>query len=134
MVASATLAAVAAGSAATIDPTERSVLTPRFFVDWSGSSSNAGDPEEIDVLGWKQGPNLTGTFAGPCAGGDVEYFGNSWAPPDPQSGGLVLVGAGSSGTWRRGGRRVVIRSNATGCPASAGVPVKTRYRFADRGA
>ena len=118
-------------NAGTIDPGARDATTSRLFVDW-----NAGaDPEQIDAVRWMGGSNLTATLApGDCFGGDVEYFGNSWAPPDPQSGGLVLVGAGSTGTWRRRGGHVVgIRSKATGCPAAAGVDVKTRYRFSSRG-
>ncbi|MGA2738679.1 MAG: hypothetical protein ABSG65_14680 [Bryobacteraceae bacterium] len=55
----------------------------------------------IASLIWMGGSNLTNTYemdtcghAGPD-GGNVQYFGNAWAPPDPQSGGLVLVGGGT---------------------------------------
>ena len=73
---------------------------------------------------------------------DVEYSGNSEAPPDPQSGGLVLVGGGTitplgtvpwSGTILGSGTaQVNINSNSTNCPpSSAGVNVQTTYRFFD---
>src|SRR5438128_58569 len=104
-----------------------------LFVQWSTS-----DPEQIDIIKWNptgltgSEPNLTNTFVtGGCNNGDVEYFGNSWAPPDPQVGGKVLVGAGTAGTRVPGpDDKVNIDSTSTGCPpSSAGVPVKTTYKF-----
>src|SRR5262249_38064741 len=58
------------------------------------------------------------------------YFGNSWAPPDPQVGGKILVGAGTAGARMRGpDSKVIINSTSTGCTPSAGVDVTTLYKF-----
>jgi hypothetical protein len=120
---------------ATITPTTAS--NDNLFVQWSAS-----DPEQIDIIKWNptgltgSEPNLTNAFApGGCNNGDVEYFGNSWAPPDPQFGGKVLVGAGTSGTREAGpDDKVIIESTSNGCPpSSAGVSVKTTYKFWQRG-
>jgi hypothetical protein len=56
------------------------------------------DAEAITTLQWMRGPNLTSSNDVDSCGNstnDVEYFGDSGAPPDPQSGGLVLVGGGA---------------------------------------
>jgi hypothetical protein len=109
-----------------------------LFVQWSAS-----DPEQIDIIKWNptgltgSEPNLTKTFVpGGCNSGDVENFGNSWAPPDPQVGGKVLLGAGTTGTRVAGpDHKVIISSSSTGCiPISAEVPVKTTYKFWHGGA
>jgi len=130
----------------------RTVTTPNFDVDWSTTpaykGTNSPDPEEIDTIHWSStpppsGPNLTNTFTSStsCFNGDVEYFGNAWAPPDPQIGGTVLVGAGAQGTWAVGpDQKVIINSSAlaSNCTAGtagpavyAGVPVATEYQFWD---
>ena len=58
------------------------------------------------------------------------YFGNSWAPPDPQSGGIVLVGSGTDGNRMPGpDSKLVINSLSEGCGQSAGVGVNTTYKF-----
>ena len=84
----------------------------------------AGDPEKIVGVYWNPNgltgsePNLTFSHstADPCADGLLQYFGNSWAPPDPQSGGKVLVGAGSNGVRMKGpDSKVIINSTSTGC-------------------
>ena len=127
----------------------RTVESTNFFVDWSNSSSNLGDPEEINVLKWSPtgnptaAENLTNTFAvGVCTDGDVEYFGNSWTLPAPQLGGKVLVGAGqTAGPWTpTGGPNApsvsidIGPTSSTNCPpSSAGVSVDTHYRFWDNG-
>lgn len=98
----------------------------------------AGDPERIDAIYWNPDglmgaePNLTNPHStgNPCTDGLLQYFGNSWAPPDPQAGGKVLVGAGSSGTRMRGpDSKVVINSTSSGCTPSANVSVNTIYKF-----
>lgn len=116
---------------------DRFVTTTNFRVVWNSGN----DVEAITQLFWKGGPNLTGSFAlNTCNNGDVEYFGNAWAPPDPGAGGLVLVGGGTTTKgWiasRAGGGDshgvVQITSASTGCsPSSAGVPVNTTYTFDD---
>jgi hypothetical protein len=110
----------------------------------SATSSNlkmvwsASDPERIDAIYWN--PNgLTGSEANltnpdssdnPCSDGLLQYFGNSWAPPDPQAGGKVLVGAGTTGARMRGpDSKVVINSTSTGCTPSANAGVTTLYKF-----
>jgi hypothetical protein len=89
------------------------------------------------------GSNLTSSNAVNTCGNsetDVEYSGNSEAPPDPESGGLDLVGGGTvtpPGTvaWlgqilASGTAQVTINSNSTNCPpSSAGINVQTTYRF-----
>lgn len=110
-------------------------VSRNLFVQW-----NAGDPERVDVIKWNSGglngteANLTrsavfGTNA-PCYNGDVEYFGNSWAPPDPPSG-KVLVGAGTIGVRTPGpDNKLLINSLSSNCPpTSANVPVNTIYKF-----
>jgi len=124
--------------AQTIDAATRTVTTANFQVTW-----NSGvDTEAITSLIWMGGPNLTATYLlDTCSQGDnVEYFGNAWAPPDPQAGGIVLVGGGTStppGTvaWSGtvlgiGTDQVTINSSSTNCsPQSAGINVQTTYRF-----
>ena len=123
-----------------INPGRRLVETSNFSVTWSVGV----DTEAITPLDWLGGPNLTGTLGlGTCgSGGDVQYFGNSWAPPDPQSGGLVLVGGGTitpAGTSPWAGQilasgtvEITVNSNSTNCPpSSAGINVQTTYRFFD---
>jgi hypothetical protein len=121
----------------TINPTTRTVTTSNFTVTW-----NTGvDTEAITALDWLGGPNVTGTSdLDTC--GVVQYFGNAWAPPDPESGGFVLVGGGTvtpAGTvaWSgqllpTGTAQVTLNSNSTNCPpSSAGINVQTTYRFLD---
>jgi len=76
---------VRAQSDVTINPTDRTVTTSNFTVTW-----NTGvDTEAITSLSWMGGSNLTGSLAvNTCGNGytDVEYFGNSEAPPDPTTG------------------------------------------------
>jgi hypothetical protein len=137
------LAVVAAVSPASgdvvIDPTTTDVTTENLFLAWSTSVPT--NPEEVGILRWSRTPsaggptgaNLTATSdlgLGPCDG-LLEHFGNSWAPPDPQAGGTVLVGEGSTGTWSAGPghKKVTIHSSAAGCPNSAGAPVVTTYQF-----
>ena len=116
--------------------TSTTAASPNLFVQWS-----ADEPERIEVIQWNPAgltgsePNLTnsGTVGGappPCHDGLVEYFGNSWAPPDPPAG-EVLVGAGTTRTRTPGpDSKVVIDSIASSCtPVAAGVPVNTTYQF-----
>ena len=129
------VAATAAFAQVEITPT--SMTSPNLYIEW-----NANDPERIEVIKWnREGlngtePNLTtvGEFdqaPPPCFAGIVEYFGNSLAPPDPNVGGKVFVGAGTTGVRMRGpDSKVVINSITNDCPpASAGVAVNTLYKF-----
>ncbi|HTQ03057.1 MAG TPA: hypothetical protein VMI54_04345 [Polyangiaceae bacterium] len=112
----------------TVDPAARTVRSARFFLDFSNAVAN--DPEDLDVIEWAGSANLAQSFASDaCTSNVVEYFGNAWAPPDPNSGGLVLAGSGSSGTWTEDGDSIAIHSTSSGCSASTDVPVETRYRF-----
>ncbi len=137
-----TLLTVFAGAvlAQTINPTTRTVTTTNFSVTWSTSN----DTEAITNINWMGGQNLTNNQGiGTCwpeAPGSVEYFGNSYAPPDPWAGGLVLVGGGTTtpaGTTAWTGQilssgtvQVTINSSSTGCPpSSAGINVQTTYSF-----
>ena len=123
-----------------IDPANRTVTTSSFSVAWSTSN----DTEAITSFIWNGGSNLTNTQGlGTCFPqfpGSVEYFGNSYAPPDPWAGGLVLVGGGTTtppGTTAWSGQilpsgtaQVVINSSSTDCPpSSAGINVQTTYNF-----
>jgi hypothetical protein len=123
-----------------IDPNKRTVTTNNFLVAWSTGT----DTEAIISINWRGGQNLTSTEAvgncNPFAPGAVEYFGDTYAPPDPQSGGFVLVGGGTTtppGTTAWSGQilssgtaEVTINSSSTGCPpSSAGINVKTTYNF-----
>jgi hypothetical protein len=112
-----------------VDPTARTVTSARFFLDFSNAVAN--DPEDLDVIRWAGGANLVQSLAvDACTSNIVQYFGNSWAPPDPNAGGLVLVGSGSTGTWQQDGAdSIVIHSTSAGCSASETVPVETHYRF-----
>ena len=126
-----------------IDFTNRTVTTSNFLLTWN----TGADTEAITGLSWMGGSNLTTTYElDTCGnlgdGGNVPYFGNSWAPPDPQSGGLVLVGSGTitpPGTVPWLGQivlpgivQVTVNSNSTNCPpSSAGINVQTTYRFFD---
>jgi hypothetical protein len=133
-----------ASAQTTIDSTTRTVTTSNFQVVWNTGT----DTEAITTLNWKGGSNLTGTLGlDTCGGslpGSVPYFGNSYAPPDPQVGGLALVGGGTitpTGTvpWlgqilTSGTAQVTVNSNSTNCPpSSAGINVQTTYRFFDPG-
>ena len=127
-----------------IDPTTRTVTTSNFQLTWNTSV----DTEAITALSWMGGANLTSTLGLDTCGGDlpgsVPYFGNSYAPPDPQVGGMALVGGGTitpPGTvpWlgqivTPGVAQVTVNSNSTNCPpSSAGINVQTTYRFFDPG-
>lgn len=96
------MAAAQAASAVSIDPATRTVTTSNFTVTWN----TGADTEAITSLSWKGGANLTGSYGINACGfggdGDVEYFGNSQAPPDPQAGGKVLVGGGTVTPERNG--------------------------------
>ncbi len=126
-----------------IDPATRTVTTSNFLVTW-----NTGvDTEAITTLDWMGSPNVTSTYElDSCGnmgeGGNVQYFGNAWGPPDPQVGGQVLVGGGTitpQGTSPWSGRilafgtaEITVNSNSTNCPpSSAGINVQTTYRFAN---
>jgi hypothetical protein len=112
----------------TVDATARTLQSARFFLDFSNGLTD--DPEELDVLKWKAGANLTESYAGDsCSFGLVAHFGNSFVPPDVQSGGKVLVGSGTTGSWAQEGASILIQSLATGCAESISVPVETRYAF-----
>jgi len=104
-----------------------------FHITWS--KADHSNPERIDVLRWKGGPNLTRSAPGghSCSGGDVEYFGNSWAGPNPDSG--VLVGSGTQGRWTAGadGLSTVISSISRGCKYSLKVHVRTKYQLYNSG-
>lgn len=117
-----------------VNVTADSATSDNLFVQF-----NANDPERVDVIKWNPAglsgseQNLTNsgtTGTGPCFNGDVEYFGNSWAPPDPPTG-KVLVGAGTGGVRVPGpDSKLVINSVATGCPQNvADVAVNTIYKF-----
>jgi hypothetical protein len=111
-----------------VDPAARTVQSARFFLDFSNAV--AGNPEELDVLRWAGGPNLTQSYAvDACSSNLVEHFGNSWAGIDPTIGGPVLVGSGSTGSWEQDGASIVVHSTSSGCTQSFTVPVETRYRF-----
>jgi hypothetical protein len=138
------LAGTAVAQNPVIDPTNRTVTTSSFVVEWSTSN----DTEAITSISWSGGPNLTsdqglGTCF-PSFPGSIEYFGNSYAPPDPWAGGLVLVGGGTTtppGTTAWSGQilpsgtaQVTINSSSTGCPpSSAGINVQTTYSFFNPG-
>lgn len=131
-VAGATLPAISMAQGVTID--ETSATSQNLKVVF-----NVTDPERIDAIYWNPAgltgseSNLTrsATFSGdPCVNGLLEYFGNSWAPPDPNLGGKVLVGAGTTGARMKGpDSKVVINSTSTGCVPSANVGVTTLYKF-----
>jgi len=111
-----------------VNTTQRTVQSERFFLDFSNAV--ASNPEDVDVLQWAGGGNLAPSFAvDACSSNIVEHFGNSWVPPDPNSGGHVLVGSGSTGSWEQDGASIVIHSTSSGCTASTTVPVETRYQF-----
>jgi hypothetical protein len=114
-----------------VDSANRTVTSAKFFLAWS--VRDLSDPEELDILRWAGQPNITNALRrADCGDGDVEYFGNSWAPPDPQIGGPVLVGGGTSGIWQPlSNYGVKISSAASGCGPAANVPVTTTYRFGD---
>ena len=99
-----------------------------FHIEWS--NGNPADPEEMDVLQWK-GQNWTNAWKFSDCGGGGFYSGNAWAPPDPQSGGIVLVGEGETGSWTAGsnGLSAVIKSISRGCKNSGRVHVTTKYRL-----
>lgn len=112
----------------TVDASSRTVRSDRFFLDFS--DRRADNPEEVAVLQWKGSTNLTESWAiDACTSGVVAHFGNSLIPPDVQRGGAVLVGSGSTGSWKQEGASIAIRSLASGCAESVPVPVRTRYTF-----
>lgn len=115
--------------------TSTTAANANLLVAWSPD-----DPEQIDAIYWNPAgltggePNLTNPFVtGGCNAGDVEYFGNSWTSRDPQTGGQVLVGAGTTGARAAGPDHKVevdsISDSASCPPSSAGVAVSTTYKF-----
>jgi hypothetical protein len=136
------LTVFAASAAAQINSNNRTVTTSSFVVTWNTGT----DTEAITSITWMGGSNLTNNqgidTCWPDAPGSVEYFGNSYAPPDPWAGGLVLVGGGTTtptGTTAWSGQvlssgtdQVTINSASTGCPpSSAGINVQTTYSFSN---
>ena len=106
----------------------RTVSTSAFTVQWS-----ATNPEEIVSLSWRGSPNLTNTWPHPnCPnGGDHEFFGDSWGTNNDVDF-VSPVGWGTTGRWTGVGNGVVaIRSAATGCYGTSGIPVTTSYQFID---
>jgi len=128
-------------SPAILTPAARTVATGDFLLTWNTGT----DTEAITSLSWLGNPNVTATYElNTCGnigeGNNVQYFGNGWGPPDPESGGFVLVGGGTitpPGTipWLgqvlpSGTAEVTINSNSTNCPpTSQGINVQTTYRF-----
>jgi hypothetical protein len=114
--------------AATIDPGTRTVTTGQLFVDWDDAN-----PEAIVDIRWKSSPNLTNTAVISGCPDALEYFGNSWVSQDEGTPAFVfasLVGWGTTGTWTNPSHnKVSLDSSSAGCPASAGIPVHTDYRF-----
>ena len=87
MIMAAAMSLNAAAQGVAIDATSATSQNLKVVFD-------ATDPERINAVYWNptgltgSEPNLTasGTYGSdPCASGGVEYFGNSWAPPDPPS-------------------------------------------------
>ena len=74
---------------AAIDVPTRTLTNSNFQVVWN---TGARDSEAITKLNWMGGSNMTGALNvdAVCGDGNVAYFGNSLAPPDPGAGGLVL--------------------------------------------
>jgi hypothetical protein len=97
------------------------------------SDLDPSNPERIDVVQWKGGPNLTMSFPGfaGCEGGDVEFWGNATAPPGGFPG--RLVGAGTGGSWTAGadGLSAVVKSISQSCANSMRVPVTTYYQLSN---
>jgi len=128
------LIATTAAWAAAIDPLNRTVTTPKLFLDWSETN-----PEEILDVQYMGSANLTNVAANEnCpAGGDLEFFGNAWVSENEGTPDFVfvsLVGWGSTGTWDKHNKhKVYVHSESSGCPGSAEVPVFTKYKFFDRG-
>jgi len=132
------LAAPAAFAQMAMNPATRTIQSKNFYLAW-----NTGvDTEAVTTLEWMGSANLTRTnYLDTCGNSqnDVEYSGNSEAPPDPQSGGLNLVGGGTitppgtvawSAQFLPLGGQVTINSNSTNCPPeSAGINVQTLYVF-----
>jgi len=132
------LAAPAALAQVAMNPATRTIQSKNFYLAW-----NTGvDTEAVTTLEWMGSANLTGSnFLNTCAdpGNAVEYSGNSQAPPDPESGGLYLVGGGTvtppgtvawSAQFLPTGGQVTINSKSTNCPPqSAGINVQTLYLF-----
>jgi outer membrane protein assembly factor BamB len=127
-----TLLAALCTSFAAVIITGRTVNTTMFNIVWDSGR----DVEAITSLQWKGGPNLVGAFAiDTCAKGDVEYFGNAWAPPDPQAGGVVLVGGPTAnGVWAGDAKdgAVGINGSSALCNTITNIlPVSTKYTFED---
>jgi hypothetical protein len=128
------------------DAKTRTCTTPNLSLTW-----DPYDAEAIDSVTFTSCPstpsttNLTQIFpsslSSDCNAADVEFFGNSYAPPDPEVGGVVLVGPGTSATsWSVGcmGTNITIKSIAkkancasgtAGAAVYAGAPVLTDYTF-----
>lgn len=113
-----------------VDPSTRTVTAGAFTVQWSLSN-----PEEIVSLEWKGSPNLTNFAPVNCPGhGDLEYFGDSWGTGEGLDF-VALVGWGTTGTWSSPTmNKVGVKSSASGCFGTSGIPVQTTYRFWDQGA
>jgi len=111
-----------------IDTTTRTVESTQLKIIW-----DLDNPEMIKEVYFKpfsSTVNLTDFGAicpPPC---DTEFTGNSHAPPDPQSGGIVLVGRGQVGTWdaivSSDGSKAQIIVSSIGL---IGLPVTTTYCF-----
>lgn len=111
-----------------VDPATRTVESSQFKIIW-----DLDNPEMIREVYFKpfsNTVNLTDFGAicpPPC---DLEFTGNSHAPPDPQSGGIVLVGRGQVGTWEAtvapDGSKAQILVNSVG---TIGLQVTTTYCF-----
>jgi hypothetical protein len=118
--------------AATINPTTRTATTGAFYVDWDNTN-----PEAIVDLRWNGSANLTNTAVVAGCSDALEYFGNSWVSENEGTPSFVfssLVGWGTTGTWSSSGHnKVAVQSSSTGCPASAGLDVSTKYQFFDHG-
>jgi hypothetical protein len=99
-----------------------------FHIEWGNVDPN--NPERVDVLQWKGGLNLIGSYPGfpPGCSTFSEFFSNSVVEPwDYERG--TLVGSDSKGSWTLGsdGVSADITSMGSGCPTSARIPLKTRY-------
>jgi hypothetical protein len=119
------------GDASELRPAQtigRTVTAGNFYVEWSTSN-----PEEIVELRWNGSGNLTNSWAHPACADDLEFFGNSWASENEGEDLFFfgsVVGWGTTGTWKeQTNTKVKIGSKSSGCPGSAGIPIKTDYRF-----
>jgi len=115
----------------------RTINTSSFSVRWSAQMG-----EQIESLKWSGLPGQEmargAAFSSPLMQCASQLWGDSWAAPDPQTGGKVLVGyATPPGFFESSGNTVTLNGTSVGCSPTSQllhpIGIRDTYQFFNSG-